>query len=106
LSRRHEHRGCAASSHGLRGHEEPYIDACAAPFVFYCRQAQTVAPVVCSRLTVEIRSGRVRCGTCRKPGSVISPELVIHGPTAGRRWEPSAARKQLDRAAAPDERLA
>ena len=25
---------------------------------------------------------------------------VIHGPTAGRRWEPSAARKQLHRAAA------
>ena len=24
---------------------------------------------------------------------------VIHGPTAGRRWEPSAARKQLHRAA-------
>jgi hypothetical protein len=57
---------------------------------------------------IVLKNGAQFLGTGRGTGSQLTEYLeiragllfcVLHGPTAGRRWEPSAARKQLRRAA-------
>jgi hypothetical protein len=50
-----------------------------------------------SRGAVLVRRGKGGKGRELPIGAVL---CVIHGPTAGRRWEASGARKQLHRAAA------